>query len=372
MAGRTASVVRRILGIACLSAAVAPVAAQSPPADLLLVGGRVHTFAWDEPAPDGTPASNAPRAADGFRPDAEAVAIRGDRIVFVGKTREAQAYRGPKTRVIDVRGATVLPGLVDSHTHVVGLGEAQSQVDLVGVTTEAEAVARVAAFARGVPKGQWILGRGWDEGAWANRYPTKQLLSERVPDHPVLLTGLHTFAVWANRLALERAGLTRAATAPEGGTIVKDGNGEPTGILLNRATSLLSDAVPAPTEAQYEGYVLAGLTRMARDGYVAVHEAGADRALMKALQSLEAKGRLPVRVYAMLAARDVSLCRRVAGARARSRERPHAHHARGEGLLRRRARLARGAPPRRLLGPARPSRRQRHRVRLRPVAGRPT
>jgi len=309
MEGRTASCVRRLLGLACLLAAATPLAAQPAPADLLLTGGRVYTFAWDEPALDGTPAANAPRSAAGFRPDAEALAIRGDRIVFVGSTREAQAYRGPKTRVIDLAGATVLPGLVDSHTHVVGLGEAQSQVDLVGVPTEAEAVARVAAFAQRVPKGQWILGRGWDEGAWANHYPTAQLLSERVPDHPVLLSGLHTFAVWGNRLALERAGLTKGTAAPEGGTIVKDGSGEPTGILLNRATSLLTDAVPPPTDAQYEAFVLAGLTRMARDGYVAIHEAGADRKLMKALQSLDAEARLPVRVYAMLGARDADLCR---------------------------------------------------------------
>ena len=310
MEGRTASCVRRLLGIACLWAAATPLAAQpAAPADLLLVGGRVYTFAWDEPALDGTPAANAPRSAAGYRPDAEALAVRGDRIVFVGSTREAQAYRGPKTRVLDLAGATVLPGLVDSHTHVVGLGEAQSQVDLVGVATEAEAVARVAAFAKGVPKGQWILGRGWDEGAWANHYPTQELLSERVPDHPVLLSGLHTFAVWGNRLALERARITRASTAPEGGTIVRDGSGQPTGILLNRATSLLTDAVPAPTDAQYEAFVLAGLTRMARDGYVAVHEAGADGKLMKALQSLDAAGRLPVRVYVMLAARDPVLCR---------------------------------------------------------------
>jgi hypothetical protein len=309
MQGRTASRVRGLLGFACLWAASTPLVAQPAPADLLLVGGHVYTLAWDDPAPDGTPAANAPRSAAGLRPDAEAVAIRGDRIVFVGSAGEAQAWRGPKTRVIDLGGATVLPGLVDSHTHVVGLGEAQSQVDLVGVATEAEAVARVAAFAKAVPKGQWILGRGWDEGAWANHYPTQQLLSERVPGHPVLLMGLHTFAAWGNRLALERAGLTRATTAPEGGTIVKDGNGEPTGLLLNRATSLLTDAIPAPTPEQYEAFVLAGLTRMARDGYVAVHEAGADRKLMNALQSLEAKGRLPVRVYAMLAARDADLCR---------------------------------------------------------------
>ena len=309
MEGRSALRVRRLLGIACLWAATAaPLAAQTAPADLLLVGGRVYTLTWDEPAPDGTPAANAPRTATGFRPDAEAIAIRGDRIVFVGTDRAAQAHRGPKTRVLDLRGATVLPGLVDSHTHVVGLGEAQSQVDLVGVATEAEAVQRVAAFAMGVPKGQWILGRGWDEGAWANHYPTQQLLSERVPDHPVLLSGLHTFAVWGNRLALERARITPTSAAPEGGTIVKDASGEPTGILLNRATALLMDVVPAPTDAQYEAFVLAGLTRMARDGYVAVHEAGADRKLMTALQSLETKGRLPVRVYAMLAVRDPELC----------------------------------------------------------------
>ncbi|PYQ39023.1 MAG: amidohydrolase, partial [Acidobacteria bacterium] len=132
----------------------------------------------------------------------------------------------------------------------------QSQVDLVGIATEAEAVERVTAFAKGVPRGEWILGRGWDEGAWANHYPTQQLLSERVPDHPVVLSGLHTFAVWGNRLALERAHIARTSPAPEGGTIVKDGSGEPTGILLNRATSLLTDAVPAPTEAQYESFVL--------------------------------------------------------------------------------------------------------------------
>lgn len=300
---------RHLIALAGLCAAAAPASAQTSAADLLLVNGRVYTLAWDEPSLDGIPAANAPRSAGGFHPDAEAVAIRGDRIVFVGGGRDAGAWRGPKTRVIDLCGATVLPGLVDSHTHIVGLGERESQVDLVGVATEAEAVERVAAFAKNVPKGQWILGRGWDEGAWANHYPTRKLLGERVPDHPVLLSGLHGFAVWANALALERAGITRATAVPKGGEIVKDAAGEPTGVLLNRATSLLTGAVPPPTDEQYEAYVLAGLMRMAHDGYVAVHEAGADRRLMKAFASLEAKGRLPVRVYAMLSVRDEDLCR---------------------------------------------------------------
>ena len=267
MAARAGVFVRGFLALACPLATAAPAAAQPAPADLLLVNGRVYTLAWGEPSLDGAPAADAPRSAGGYGPDAEAIAIRGGRIVFVGGGAEARAYRGPKTRLMDLGGATVLPGLVDSHTHIVGLGEAQSQVDLVGVASEADAVERVAAFAKGVPKGQWILGRGWDEGAWANHYPTKKLLSERVPDHPTLLSGLHGFAVWANPLALERARISRATSAPEGGEIVKDAAGEPTGVLLNRATSLLTDAVPPPSEDQYEAYVLAGLTRMAHDGY---------------------------------------------------------------------------------------------------------
>ncbi len=283
--------------------------ATDEPADVLLTGGKVYTFAWDEPAADGAPAKNAPYSSSGWRPDAEAVAVRGSRIIFVGSSRDAEKYRGAKTRVIDLQGATVIPGLVDSHTHVAGLGEKQSRVDLTDVQTEEEAVARVVAFAVKVPKGDWIIGRGWDEGAWANRYPTMKLLSERAPDHPVLLVSLHSFAVWGNKLAFERAKITRETAIPSGGNIIKDNKGAPTGILLNRATTLLTSAVPAPTGEQLKAYVLAGLNAMANDGYVAVHEAGADSGLMSAFEALAAEGKLPIRVYAMLSARDAELCR---------------------------------------------------------------
>ncbi|MGH9834393.1 MAG: amidohydrolase [Blastocatellia bacterium] len=284
-------------------------ATQIEPADTLLVNGKVYTFAWNDPAPDGKPAANAPYQAGGWKPDAEAIAVRGAQIVFAGKSSEAEKYRGPQTRVIDLQGATVISGLVDSHTHVVGLGEAQSRVDLTDVQTEEEAVARVAAFAAKVPKGEWIVGRGWDEGAWANRYPSMKLLSEKVPDHPVFLASLHSFAAWGNKLAFERARITRDTQPPVGGSIVKDQKGEPTGVLLNRATTLLTSAVPPPTDEQLKSYALAGLNVMARDGYVAVHEAGADSRLMRAFESLAAEGKLPIRVYAMLSARDAELCR---------------------------------------------------------------
>ena len=116
-------------------------AACAPPApkeiaDLLVTGGRVYTLSWDEPALDGTPSPSAPRAADGWRPDAEAVAVKDGKILYVGTAEEAARYAGEATRTLDASGATVIPGLIDSHTHVAGLGELESQVSLFGVATE--------------------------------------------------------------------------------------------------------------------------------------------------------------------------------------------------------------------------------------------
>ena len=285
-------------------AAVLPQTALRLPADLLLVNGHVYTLAWDEPDREGRPAANAPHTNAGWRPDAQAIAVRGGRIVLVGTTMQALTLKGSRTRVVDIAGATVVPGLVDSHVHVAELGASLERVNLVGVRTEAEAVERVEARARETPKGQWIVGWGWDEGAWANQYPDMTLLSARVPDHPVILRGLHSFAVWGNRLAFDRAGITRDSHPPDGGEIKKDVSGQPTGILLNNASRLLETAMPRPTPADLERRIIAGLKTLASAGFVAVHEAGSDRALMHAFEDLDAKRELPIRVYVMLAARD--------------------------------------------------------------------
>ena len=279
-------------------------------ADLILINGRVYTLNWNDPGADGALPEDAPRDGSGWRPDAEAIAIKGDRIVFVGSTGDASAHRGDSTRVVDLAGATVVPGLVDSHTHVFGLGATLDVVDLVDVETEEEAVARVAERARSVPKGDWIVGRGWDEGAWANRYPDKVLLSEAVPDHPVFLASLHSFAGWANQLALDEAGITAETEAPVGGEIRRTADGEPNGMFLNRAVALISDAVPPPPRETVTKQVLAGLRQMAEDGYVTVHEAGLDSQQMSVLEELEASGQLPIRVYAMLSLRDEDLMRK--------------------------------------------------------------
>ncbi len=278
--------------------------------DLILVNGRVYTLDWDDPAADGSIASGAPHDASGWRPDADAVATKGGAIVFVGSSRDAMRLAGEASRVVDLAGATVIPGLVDSHTHVFSLGAQLDRVNLTDVATEEEAVALIAERAKTVPPGEWIVGRGWDEGAWANRYPDKELLTQAVPEHPVYMASLHGFAGWGNQLALDRAGITENTEVPVGGEMRLGDDGKPNGLFLNRAVQLLSNAVPEASDEVLTNQVLNGLNQMAKDGYVAVHEAGLDSRQMSVLESLEAAGRLPIRVYAMLSLRDEDLIRK--------------------------------------------------------------
>ena len=283
-----------LAALVCATAAACSSPAPAPPsADLILTNARAYTMTWADPAPDGTPAPGAPYADGRWQPDAAAVAISGDRIVAVGSAEAIAARRGPSTTVVDLGGAALVPGLVDSHSHILELGQKLEAVDLVGVADEAEAIARVARAAASVPKGQWISGRGWDEGAWANRYPDWKGLSAAVPDHPVVLHSLHGFAIWANRAALDAAKITRATPAPVGGEIRKDAAGNPTGIFLNRATTLMASAAPPPTPDQIERLLLAGLTEMARSGYSAVHDAGVDRPTLSGYQALQARAPCP-------------------------------------------------------------------------------
>jgi predicted amidohydrolase YtcJ len=276
--------------------------------DLLLTNARVYTMDWPDPAPDGRLDAAAPHEGD-WRPDAEAVAITGGDISFVGETRAALALRGPDTRVVDLGGATLLPGLVDTHSHVYQLGLSMSRVSLYDVETEAEAVEKIAERARQVPVGQWIVGQGWDEGEWADRYPDKVLLSKAVPDHPVFMRSLHSFAGWVNQAALDRVGITASTPVPEGGEIRLGADGEPSGLFLNRAVPLIENAIPSPDEAQQRSLLLDALGQMADDGYVTVHDAGLNSEEMLLLERLEAEGALPIRVYAMLSVRDEELAR---------------------------------------------------------------
>jgi predicted amidohydrolase YtcJ len=218
-------------------------------ADLILTNGRVYTLAWEEPAADGTLTADAPVSNTGWHPDAEAVATKDGEIIFVGSTREAMEFQGDATRVVDMAGATIIPGLVDSHTHVYGLGAKLDSIDLTDIPTEEEAVALVAEKVRTTPEGEWIIGRGWDEGAWANRYPDKVLLSQAAPNNPVFMDSLHGFAVWVNQAALDAGGITADTEIPVGGEMRLGDDGTPNGLFLNRATTMIDDIVPPPSMA---------------------------------------------------------------------------------------------------------------------------
>ena len=299
-----------VLGVVLISVSYQATAKAAPGgADLILTDAHVYTLRWGEPARDGKPAPDAPTTNGKWHPDATAGAIRGGKIVYVGSDKGALALRGKRTRVIDLNGATVIPGLVDSHTHFIELGAKLESVDLTDVATEAQAVAKVAERAKSVPKGEWIFGAGWDEGAWANRYPDKQQLSAAVPDHPVVLRSLHGFAIWTNQAALDAGKITKASPVPVGGEMRLGADGQPNGLFLNRAATMIEAAVPPEPQAVVARHALKGLGQMASDGYVAVHEAGVGAQTMAALQQLENEQRLPIRVYALLSLRDPPLMR---------------------------------------------------------------
>jgi predicted amidohydrolase YtcJ len=268
---------------AALAVAASPAAAQPPaPADLIVTNARIYT-------------------ADDARPRVEALAVRGGRIAFIGSAREAEALRGAATRVVDAGGETVIPGMVDAHAHFAGLAETLRSVDLTGTRSQAEAVARVVARATTLPPGTWIQGRGWDQNAWGDtRFPTHDALSAAVPGHPVYLTRVDGHAAWVNTAAMQRAGLTRAARDPDGGKILRDAAGAPTGVLIDRAQGLVARAIPEPTRAETRQGLTDAMAVMHRWGLTGMHDAGASRALIDLYDEMAAAGALPLRLYVMI------------------------------------------------------------------------
>jgi predicted amidohydrolase YtcJ len=289
------------------SVSPAPTAANAA-ADLILTHARVYTLDWDEPNGEGQPAANAPYDAEkGWRPDAQAVAIRGGELVYVGHLAGLEGFKGARTKIIDLGGATIIPGLVDSHTHVVEWGQLLSKVDLTGINSESEAIDRIEARAKNTPKGEWVLAWGFDEGAWADHMPDNNELSRRIPDHPVHVNGLHGFATWSNKLALEKAGIDGKTKTEHGGKILLDASGQPTGVLIDKAGQRIDAVIPRASAEAAAKATLEAMNRMAAMGYIGIHEAGANRYELSVFQDLASRQRLPIRVYAMLKLTDREL-----------------------------------------------------------------
>ncbi len=269
------------LGCGGSSASRQPARRPAPtPADLVLLGGQILTV-------------------DPDRPRASALAVVGDRIAAVGDDDEIRPLIGPATRVVELGGRGVTPGLVDGHCHLYGLGLALDIISVRDAASEADAVAAVAAAATRRPDDDWLVGRGWDQNLWTPAaYPSRASLDAAIADRPVVLRRIDGHAIWVNSAALARAGITRDTPEPAGGRILRDAAGEPTGILVDNAIDLVEGRIPAPAPALLRRRIEAAAQAAIATGLTGVHEMGIDDATAAAYRELAAAGRLPLRVYA--------------------------------------------------------------------------
>lgn len=239
------------------------------------------------------------RTLDPERPLAEALAVGADgRIVALGE-EETLAARFPAARRIDLGGGVALPGLVDAHGHLLGLGLARLRVDLSGARSVAEVLERLRASAEGLPEGAWLIGRGWDQTRWEPpEFPTAAMLDALFPTRPVWLVRVDGHAAWANSAALAHAVRELAGDwQPEGGRILRDGAGRPTGVLIDAAMALVR--VPPPDRATRAEALARAVRSAAAAGLTGVHDAGMDRESLELLAALADRGELPLRVHAM-------------------------------------------------------------------------
>jgi len=237
--------------------------------------------------------------ANDAQPHADAIAIKGDRIVFVGSEVGANAYRGSGTRVVDLGGQTVVPGLTDSHYHLAGVGDRELTLNLEGIVTLEDFLAAVKARVDKASPGQWITGRGWIETFWKPPvFPTRWDLDKISPNNPVFLTRADGHGAVANSAALKIANVTKATPSPFGGQILKDKKtGEPTGMLLDNAKGLVTNHIPPSTQADLERALLKGVERSIKLGWCEIQNAGARYSEVELLRKLYGDGRIKLRIY---------------------------------------------------------------------------
>lgn len=245
--------------------------------DGILTNGRIYT-----------------QGAPGF---VQALAVSGGRIVAVGSDSEMLALRRSYTRVHNLEGRTVLPGLVDSHVHYSWTARSLSEVNVFEVPTMETALELVAERVRTTPPDQWIVGRGWAQGLWPTlAFPTAADLDRVAPHHPVYLGAKSGHAGWVNTAALRACGITASTLDPEGGEILRDMHGEPTGVLLETAMFLVTARIPSPSAEELASAMLNAQALFHEQGLVGLHDYD-NPSCMTALQVLHGRGQLTLRVH---------------------------------------------------------------------------
>lgn len=271
---------------ACLGIALLAAPAARPQADIVLFNGPVYTV-------------------DPARPLARAVAIASGKILAVGEAADIQRLARDGARRIDLEGRAVVPGFIDAHGHLAGLGAAIEELDFIGTTRYEQIIAMVAAKAASLPKGEWITGRGWDQNDWPEKdFPHHSALSAAVPDHPVYLTRVDGHAGFANARALEIAGLSRETPDPPGGRIIRDAQGDPTGVLIDAAQGLVRLHVPEPSKERQRRALLLAAWECLKHGLTSVHDAGVSGFQIDLYREVIDSGEFDLRVYALISARD--------------------------------------------------------------------
>ena len=232
------------------------------------------------------------------QPKARSFAIKDNRIVAVGN--DLSSLAGPRTRRMDLKGATVIPGLIDAHAHMRGLGGLLESRDLRHVATIAAIAEYVKQQAAGRPDGEWVIGRNWDQTNWGGQFPAAADLDAVVTDRPVFLTRVDGHAGWANSRAMALAGINDQTPDPPGGKIVRDAQGKATGVLVDRAQGLVRSKIPPATYAQIKRQLELAAKECARLGLTGVHDAGVSREDLQAYRELIREGKFPMRVWAMI------------------------------------------------------------------------
>src|SRR2546427_6944134 len=236
----------------CLTPSFLPPA---EPADVVFVNANVYTVNEKQPR-------------------AEAIAVKADRIVFVGSNAGAKKFQDASTRVIDLRGETVVPGMTDAHYHFIGVGQREMNLNLEGITNLEDFLAKVKERVDQAKPGEWVTGRGWIETFWKPPvFPTRWDLDKISPDNPVFLTRADGHGAVANSAALKLGGVTKDTKDPFGGQILRDKEtGEPSGMLLENAQGFVSRRIPPRAEGNTEQAVILGVNRSIMLGWTQVQD----------------------------------------------------------------------------------------------------
>jgi len=266
------------------------------PADLVLRNGKIVTV-------------------DAAKPEAQAIAITGDTITALGSNQDIQRFVGPSTRVVDLNGALATPGFIDAHVHFTGVGDAAKNLKLSTAASWNDIVAMVGEAAKKAEPGEWILGRGWHQEKWSavpspnvEGFPLHEALSRVSPNNPVWLTHASGHAGFANAVAMKMAEVTKTTADPSGGKILRDANGDATGLFNERAQSIIGNALardlatrtPAKVEADLREVIDLASREALSKGLTSVHDAGSPPSTIEVMKKVVDEGKLPLRVWMMM------------------------------------------------------------------------